>query len=117
MSLFSPETHKIFEALKDEELLDQLVGFHKFLLKYKLESVEYGDTDEIKPERRTYLNLKLLQQIQLHRTEKLLTALDPLILSVNVYGLALFRLTFVKTSLNIGRFTSRSGSADIFSGV
>jgi len=107
MSTFSPEAQKIFEAWEDEELLDRLTEFHKFISTHKKETVEYGDPDEIEPKLRTYLNLELLQQVQLHRTEKLLLAIDPLILSVNAYGLALIVRGFYETTAITGYFCDR----------
>lgn len=107
MSLFSTETQKVFEVWEDMETLDRLIEFYMFILAHKMDSVEFGNPDKINAKRRTYLSLELLQQVQLHRTEKLLLALDPLILSANVYGLALIVRGFYETTAITGYFCDR----------
>jgi hypothetical protein len=84
---FSPTVRELFISWKHGHLLDKLEAFHQQLIDRRQNSVEFPYPDELI--QRTASNCRVLQQVQLHRAERLIAGIGTMLLENNVYGLAL----------------------------
>ena len=84
---FSPAVRKLFISWKHGDLLDKLEASHQQLIERRQNSVEFPCPDELV--QRTASNCRVVQQVQLHRTERLIVGIGNMLLENNVYGLAL----------------------------
>ncbi len=84
---FSPAVRELFISWKHSDLLDKLEASHHQLLKRRQNFVEFPCPDDLV--KRTASNCRVLQQVQLHRAERLIAGIGTMLLENNVYGLAL----------------------------
>lgn len=108
MPCFSRNGQRLFKNWQEEDLLTRLEAFYKKLLDERKDAIEYGgEPEEINPRKKVALNLEVLQQVQLHRAERLFASVDSLLLDHNVYGLALVVRGFYETTAIMGYFCNR----------
>lgn len=108
MPCFSQNAQKLFKNWQEEDLLAKLEEFYQMLLDVRKDAIEYGGVPEdIDPRKHVTLNLEVLQQVQLHRAERLFAAADPLLLDRNIYALALVVRGFYETTGIVGYFCNR----------
>jgi hypothetical protein len=84
---FSSTVRELFIAWKHGDLLDALEASHQQLIERRQNMVEFPCPDELA--QRTASNCRVLQQVQLHRAERLIAGIGTMLLENNVYGLAL----------------------------
>jgi hypothetical protein len=84
---FSPAVRELFNSGKHGDLLARLEASHQHLIERRKNAVEFPCPDELR--QRTASNCLVLQQVQLHRAERLVAGTGTMLLEANVYGLAL----------------------------
>ena len=84
---FSPAVRELFISWSHGDLLDKLEAYHQQLIERRQNSVEFPCPDELV--QRTASNCRVMQQVQLHRAERLIARAGTMLLESNVYGLAL----------------------------
>ena len=107
MPCFSPAVHELFDRWGKRDLLESLEASHEKLLDRRIEAVEFGEAEALTPRKRAALNCRLLQQVLLHRAERLLASSGTMLLENNVYGLALIVRGHCETTAVLGYFCSR----------
>jgi hypothetical protein len=85
--LFSCALRQIFNDWKQGEIVDRLEGYHKQLLERRKYVIKIASQRE--PKKHTTSNCLVLQQVLLHRAERLLAGAASMFLENNIYGLAL----------------------------
>ena len=84
---FSPAVRDLFNRWQRGDLLDRLEVSHRQLLDRRIQVVEFPTTDEMRT--RTASNCVMLQQVLLHRAERLLAGAGTMLLESNIYALSL----------------------------
>ena len=84
---FAPAVRELFKLWKHGELLDRLETSHQQLLERRKHAVQFPCPDELR--QRTASNCRVLQQVLLHRAERLVAGVGTMLIEHNVYGLAL----------------------------
>jgi len=107
MPCFSPDARRLFDDCDEGDLLDNLEGFYEGLLERRKAAVPFGDLRKLEERERTTRSLDLLQQVQLHRAERLLAAASLLLPAGNAYSIALVVRGFYESTAVLGYFCSR----------
>jgi hypothetical protein len=84
---FSPAVRELFAHWHHDQLLGRLEDLDRKLLDRRKEFVQIADQTD--PHKHTASNCEVLQQILLHRAERLLAGAGLMLLENNIYGLAL----------------------------
>ena len=84
---FSPAVRELFNSWKHLDLLVGLEASHRHLIERRKNAVAFPCPDELR--QRTVSNCLVVQQVQLHRAERLVAGIGTMLLEANVYGLAL----------------------------
>lgn len=104
---FSESVVALFDQWKHQELLQSLEKAYRSLLEKRTSEVIYGDPDKLGIKQRTKANLKLLQQILLHRAERLTAGALTMMVEKNVYAVALVSRGHCETAAMAGYFCNR----------
>jgi len=104
---FSPAVREKFEAVGKLELIDSLEGFYSQLLKCRREFVEYSNPETMSEVARAAANVQVLQQIHLHRAERLLVSAGSMIAEENIYGLTLLIRGHIESTAIMGYLCDR----------
>jgi hypothetical protein len=107
MGCFSDDVKKIFTDWNQRELLDELEADHAQLVERRVAEIEYGDPTTLVAKKRTLLNSKVLRQALLHRADCLIVGAGAMLLSKNVYGMALAARGHVEATAVLGFFCNR----------
>jgi len=89
------------------DLIEELESAYALLSDRRKESVEYGDIDAITEQYRALTNCELLQQVFLHRAERLMVSSGTMVLEKNVYGLVLVIRGHFETTAALGYLCNR----------
>jgi hypothetical protein len=84
---FSPAVRDLFNHWQRGDLLDRLEASHRQLLDRRKQTVEFATPDELRT--RTASSCLVLQQVLLHRAERLLAGAGTMLLESNIYALSL----------------------------
>jgi hypothetical protein len=84
---FAPAVRDLFSHWERADLLDRLEALHRQLLDRRKQTVEFPTLDDLRS--RTASSCLVLQQVLLHRAERLLSGASILLLESNIYALAL----------------------------
>jgi hypothetical protein len=102
---FSPAVRQLFNDWKQGDLLNRLEASHQQLLDRRKNVVKIAEQNE--PRKHTASNCLALQQVLLHRAERLLVGAGSMLLETNVYGLALGVRGHYETTGVLGYFCNR----------
>ena len=108
---FSPAVRKLFNRWKQDDLLNRLEASHQQLLDRRKEAVEIASQDE--PRKRTASNCLVLQQLLLHRAERLITGAGTMLRENNISGLALLVRGHYETTAVLGYVCNRLESLKV----
>jgi hypothetical protein len=84
---FAPAVRNLFNRWERADLLDRLEAIHPQLLDRRKQTVEFATPGDLRS--RTASNCLVLQQVLLHRAERLLSGASSMLLESNIYALAL----------------------------
>jgi hypothetical protein len=107
MPCFSEEVHDVFRKWGKDDLCKEIEAIHEELVKRRVDSIKYGDPDQIDDKARTKLNCKVLAQALLNRSERLLVSSGAMLLESSVYGLALIARGHLEGTAVLGYFCDR----------
>jgi hypothetical protein len=102
---FSPAVRALFTRWEKTDLLGKLEASHQQFLDRRRNAVDVGFFDE--PRKHAASNCFVLQQVLLHRAERLLASAGTLILENNPYGLALLARSQVEGTAVMGYVCNR----------
>ena len=86
-SIIFAAARESFKQWKQSDLFDRLETSHQLLLDRRKDTVEFPCEHELRE--RTVSNCMVLQQVLLHRSERLLTGAVTMVCKNNIYGLTL----------------------------
>jgi hypothetical protein len=98
--MFSPGVRELLNRWKQDDLFDRLEASHQQLLDRRKKAVEVAGQDQ--PRKHTASNCEVLQQVLLHRAERLLAGSGTMLLENNIYGLALIVRGHYETTALLG---------------
>jgi len=105
---FPPAARDLFNHWERADLLDRLEALHRKLLDRRKQTVEFAVPDELRS--RTASSCLVLQQVLLHRAERLLSGASTMLLESNIYALALSVRGHYEATAVLGYLCNRLGS-------
>jgi Tripartite tricarboxylate transporter family receptor len=88
-SVLSDQATRTLKLAGKEDISKSLEKTHAHLVNQRVDYIEYGDPVKLTPKQRAKLNCRLLNQVLVHRAERLMIATGQMFDSKNLYGLAL----------------------------
>jgi uncharacterized protein (UPF0297 family) len=110
MACLSDQATQTLKQAGKEDISKSLEKTHADLINQQVDYLEYGDPDRLTAKQRAKLNCRLLQQVLVHRTERLMIATGQMFDSKNVYGLALIVRGHIEAVASLGYFARRLDS-------
>jgi hypothetical protein len=106
--LFPAAVRELFAHWEQGDLLDRLETAHRELLDRRRSVVEFANPEDL--QKRTTSSCMVLQQVLLHRAERLLAGASILLLQSNIYALALSVRGHLEATAVLGYLCNRLNS-------
>jgi hypothetical protein len=109
-SVLSDQATRTLKLAGKEDISKSLEKTHAHLVNQRVDYIEYGDPVRLTPKQRAKLNCRLLNQVLVHRAERLMIATGQMFDSKNLYGLALIVRGHIEAVALLGYFARRLDS-------
>jgi hypothetical protein len=110
MACLSDQATQTLKKAGKEDISKSLEKAHASLVNQRVDYIEYGDPDRLTAKQRAKLNCQLLNQVLVHRAERLMIATGQMFDSKNLYGLALIVRGHIEAVALLGYFARRLDS-------